>query len=709
MKKLAAGLITLGSVVLAGCQTAENLATVSTENLKQEAAPAVVPAVRYWGSAATSLDVKNAGIVYGPGFEDAAKILAGELKVAAGIDAAVRAGAPAEGKIAFVQDDEYQGEAYAIVIDEGVTVHASTHSGAYYGAQTLIQLLQANGNGQLVKGVIEDSPAYPVRSMLLDVGRKFIPVDGLKDWIRMLGRCKMNELHLHLNDNSWGKYPGYRLESKKFPELPSKDGYYTFQEIRELQDFAKLHGVTIVPEIDSPGHALAFTMLRPDIAQKEMNRKGFGLAYLDLDNPDAIKFMEEIFDEVAPLFDTPYFHIGTDEYRIGLIKDPAERARYGELFRKYINQMNTYLSEMHNKVVRIWSGYEHMPGKTEPDTSVVIDMWETTDAVNKSKAGYEFVNSTHFYTYIVPGMTYYGVSNPFIYNEWNPRIFNKRKPETGILPEGAPGLLGGKLHVWNDGGPTGYTWNEIARLTWPSMLAISEKLWGTKGSEDYNAFLKRTAGVVDFPGLPLLQRAAIADEEGVVWKHKGDKHFIANTQKELKLENDPKNLEYPWTASFTVTRQSDTIGKDTLISSDLAAFYVDLEHTYVDKKTKKEEKRRGVACVRAHQAPLFEPIQSNRPDVLVFNYQVPLNKKVNLTFVGEERQTSLYVDGKLVETIRTQMVCPLEYLGAKASPESFQGILHKAAIFNKVFGKGGAQAEEAGRESDEAVVPELYF
>ena len=708
MKKLAAGLMTMGSVILAGCQTAGSGSVVSTDNLKEGPAPAVVPALRYWGSAGQTLDVKGADIAFASGFEDAANILAEELKITAGLDVDVSSGSPANGEIAFVKDSDYKDEAYAIVIDEGVTVHASTHSGAYYGAQTLIQLLQANGKGELAKGVIKDSPSYPVRSMLLDVGRKFIPVDGLKDWIRMLGRTKMNELHLHLNDNSWGKYPGYRLESKKFPDLPSKDGFYTFKQIRELQDFAKLHGVTIVPEIDSPGHALAFTMLRPDIAQKEMNRNGFGLAYLDLGNEDAIKFMEDIFDEVAPLFDSPYLHIGTDEYRIGLIKDAKERARYGELFRTYINRMNKYLRTKHNKVVRIWSGYEHMPGTTEPDTSVVIDMWETTDAVNKSKAGYKFVNSTHFYTYVVPGMPYYGVSNGFIYNEWNPRIFNKRKPKTGILPEGAPGLLGGKLHVWNDGGPTGYTWNEIARLTWPSMLAMSEKLWGTKGSKDYNAFRKRTAGITEFPGLPLLQRNAKADDKGIVWNHKGDKHFIANSNKALNLVGDPKNLEYPWTASFTLTRQSDTIGKDTLISSDLAAFYVDLEHTTKDKKTKKEKKVRGVACIRAHQAPLFEPIQSNRPDILVFNYQVPFNQKVTLTFVGEERQTSLYVNGKLIQTIRKQMVCPVEFLGAKASPESFQGILHKAVIINKTF-KASAKDAKGGRKSDEAIVPELYF
>jgi hypothetical protein len=91
-----------------------------------------------------------------------------------------------------------------------------------------------------------------------------------------------------------------------------------------------------------------------------------------------------------------------------------------------------------------------------------------------------------------------------------------------------------------------------------------------------------------------------------------------------------------------------------------------------------------VACVRAKNAPGVDPLTSSRPDVLVFNYQVPFNKKVTLKFVGQKRSTSLYVDGKLIETKRTQMVCPLATLGTQAKTESFQGILHAAKILSKI-------------------------
>lgn len=636
--------------------------------------PQIVPAIQQWQGAEGSLKLKAATISITseqakdlkPIADLLAQELPGENKVSTGPK-----GAP--GHIVLRLKKGFSNkEAYSMTISDKVTITAGTPAGIFYGTRTLQQLIR---QGDLPKGTITDAPKYPVRSVLVDVGRKFMPLPQLKDWIRMMSWMKINELHLHLNDNSWGRYPGYRLESKKFPGLASKDGHYTFKEIRELQDFAKLHGVVVVPEIDSPGHSLAFTTYRPELAQKEMNRNGFGLAYLDLANPDAIRFMEEIWDEVCPLFDSELVHIGTDEYRINLIKDKKERDEMGERFRKYINHLNSYITKKHGKVVRTWSGYEHLPGKTEPDTSIIIDMWETSDAKNKVAAGYQVVNSSHFYTYIVPGAPYYGVNNSFIYNDWTPMQFSK-KPEGQLSPKD-PGLMGAKLHVWNDYGPSGYTWNEIARLTVPSMAAMGEKMWGSKGAKNHKEFQSYSTNLTsNIPLVKLTQRDA-APQEGIVWSQAKETLLIPNTSKELKLKSD--NLEWPWTASVTLTRHNDVKGDEILLSSDLAAFYVDLTHTRHDKKQKKDITKRGVACVRANQAYGHEPITSNTPDVLVFDYQVPLNQKVTLTFVGEKKRTSLYADGKLVQSIGKQMVCPLTRIGDKL-PRGPHATLHTFEI-----------------------------
>ncbi|MGB0991040.1 MAG: beta-N-acetylhexosaminidase [Akkermansiaceae bacterium] len=635
--------------------------------------PHTVPAVKSWAAATGHLTLEKPSISSNDATAPLAKLLTSEIpgsSIASGTKATITLTLSS-------QRNNAPTESYQLVVtNKNITIKAASHQGLYYGTRTLLQMLKHSN--KLPCGVITDSPKYPVRSLLLDVGRKFIPVDGLKDWIRMMGWMKINELHLHLNDNSWGRYPGYRLESKKFPGLASKDGHYTFAQIRELQDFAKLHAVTIVPEIDSPGHSLAFTTYRPDLAHPEINRNGFGLAYLDLNNPEAIRFMEQIWDEVCPLFDSKLVHIGTDEYRLNLVKDPKERAALGEKFRQYINHLNRYIRKKHGKTVRTWSGYEHMPGKTEPDTNIIIDMWETSDAKNKVKAGYKVVNSSHFYTYIVPGAPYYGVNNTFIYDTWTPMQFSN-KPAGKLSPED-PGLMGAKLHVWNDYGPSGYTWNEIARLSLPSMAAMSEKMWGIKGAANYKAFNRYATTLTEnIPNVSLTNRNA-AGENSTVMQLEKPLLLIPNTQKPLKQKAE--NLEWPWTASVTLTRHNDVKGDEILLSSDLAAFYLDLTHTAHDKKQKKDITRRGVACVRANQAYGHEPITSNNPDILIFDYQVPVGKKVTLTLVGERRRTSLYVDGKLIQSIGKQMVCPLTRIGDEL-PRGPHATLHSLNIKSK--------------------------
>ena len=636
--------------------------------------PHVVPAVKTWKGANGSLKLDASKIFINPtqtkDLTPLANLLVSELPGTPKIIADAKI---TKGNIVLTLKPGMKNpEAYTLAIGDSAIISASTVKGLFYGTRTLQQLMR---QGDLPKGTITDAPRYPVRSVLVDVGRKFMPLPQLKDWIRMMGWMKINELHLHLNDNSWGRYPGYRLESKKFPGLASKDGHYTFKQIRELQDFAKLHAVVIVPEIDSPGHSLAFTTYRPELAQKEMNRNGFGLAYLDLANPDAIKFMEDIWDEVCPLFDGPLVHIGTDEYRIGLIKNKQERLEMGERFRKYINHLNAYITKKHGKTVRTWSGYEHLPGKTEPDTSIIIDMWETSDAKTKVKAGYKVVNSSHFYTYIVPGAPYYGVNNTFIYDKWTPMQFSG-KPAGKLSPED-PGLMGAKLHVWNDYGPSGYTWNEISRLAKPSMAAMGEKMWGAQGAKNLQEFQTYSTRLTDNIPLVKLTHRNAASESGTVWSLKKPTLVIPNNNPTLNLPAE--NLEWPWTASVTLTRHNDVKGDEFLISSDLAAFYIDLSHTTHDKKQKKDITKRGVACVRANQAYGHEPITSNSPDILIFDYQVPLHKKVTLTFVGEKKRTSLYVDGKLIQSFNKQMVCPLTRIADKL-PRGMHATLHEFTI-----------------------------
>lgn len=322
-------------------------------------------------------------------------------------------------------------DAYKIDFSKKTMVQASSYNGLLYASRTILQIfLQKNTRGKLNVGEIIDYPSYKKRMLMIDVARKFFTMDQIKDFVKSMAWVKMNELHLHLSDNSWGGYSAYRLESQVYPKLTAQDGHYSWKEIDELQDFARIYGITIVPEIDSPGHSLAFTNIRPDLKSAWLTPN-----YLDITNEATYPFMENLLDEVIPHFDAADFHLGTDEYRIHSLKDDSLKNHIGETFRKYINHFNQVVRN-HNKTARIWSGFEHMPGKTEIGKNIVIDMWETSDAKDKSAKGYQMINSSHYYTYIVPGAPYYGVNNQFIYEQWAPEIFSDKKEQN--LEIGSP-------------------------------------------------------------------------------------------------------------------------------------------------------------------------------------------------------------------------------------------------------------------------------
>ncbi|MGQ7869217.1 family 20 glycosylhydrolase [Sunxiuqinia sp. sy24] len=672
--------------------------------------PKTIPAVQHWKSYKGQLELVSPRIIINENYSEEllpiANILSSEWQLITGRKITIEKGNRklVKGNIYLTTGDaSLSAEGYTLNVKDGIEIEAAGVTGVFYGTRTLLQLVVQHQTA-IPKGMIKDYPKYPVRSILLDVARKFIPFTELKDWITALSYFKINEIHLHLNDNCHPFYGAFRVEMKTIKGLTSTDGYYTQQEIRELQDYAKARGISIVPEIDSPGHSRSFTTVRPDLAHPQL-----GGNYLDITKEDSYRFVEKVFDEIVPLFDAEDFHIGTDEYRLNLIKDEQEKAILGEKFRQYINHFNQYIRAK-GKTVRIWSGYENMPGTTEPDKSIVIDMWETSDALNKSKAGYQFINSTHLWTYIVPGAPYYGVNNKFLYEEWTPLRFSK-KPEGTLSPKDK-GLLGGKFHVWNDKGPTGYTTNEIARLTMPTVLVMAEKLWGTKGSSDYEKFTQRAKRVLpgadafemllvshdshsaenvlcgQVPGTHFLKRQA-ATLKPNVWQYNEPSHFIANTFYPLHL--GAENLEYPWTATFTVTRFTDVnerwekrpSGHEALLSSKLGTLFLDYTWDVRDEKTKLTiDRKKGVAIVRANSGQAPTPESHVLANIEVFNYQVPLNQKVKLTFVGYQNKTELYVDGKLVDSIKKQMVCPLTNLGGDEYTPSFHGILHEAAIYD---------------------------
>jgi hexosaminidase len=202
-------------------------------------------------------------------------------------------------------------ESSSLVVDDtGVRVAAATPEGAHRALTSLVQLA-AVGDGVVPSGTVDDAPELGWRGLSLDVVRTFIPLDEVKRVIDMLSLCKLNVLHLHLTDNE-----GWRLEIESRPRLTEvgstgavgdrPGGYYTQAEFRELVDYARTRFVTVVPEIDLPGHVRAAVAAYPELSPSRA-------PYLDPESDEVWRFVREVMTEVTALSPGPFVHIGGDE------------------------------------------------------------------------------------------------------------------------------------------------------------------------------------------------------------------------------------------------------------------------------------------------------------------------------------------------------------------------------------------------------------
>ena len=212
-------------------------------------------------------------------------------------------------------------EGYELDINTQAVVKAQTVQGVYWATRTLLQLAEQNESGAMPKGKAIDIPQYEMRGFMIDCGRKFFPMDYLRDLVKIMAYYKMNTLQVHLNDNGFRQYfdndwmktqAAFRLESDTYPGLTAKDGSYSKQEFIDFQILGEENFVEIIPEIDVPAHSLAFTQYKPEIGSKE-----YGMDHLDLFTPETYKFVDGLFKEYLegenPAFRGKRVHIGTDE------------------------------------------------------------------------------------------------------------------------------------------------------------------------------------------------------------------------------------------------------------------------------------------------------------------------------------------------------------------------------------------------------------
>lgn len=225
-------------------------------------------------------------------------------------------------------------ESYRLdVVRDSMTITAPDAAGLFYGLQSLAQL--AEHTGQRIPAVtIEDAPRFAYRGFMLDVSRHFRDKEFVKRQLDLLARYKLNRFHWHLTDGA-----GWRIEIKKYPELAEiggqlpnngrKGGYYTQEEFKDLVNYANERFITIIPEVDIPGHTAAVFAAYPDFKnavkfKTKVNIPGQAFNALDVDDPKAMQFTEDVIAELAALAPGNYIHIGGDE-AIGLPHDKFVR------------------------------------------------------------------------------------------------------------------------------------------------------------------------------------------------------------------------------------------------------------------------------------------------------------------------------------------------------------------------------------------------
>lgn len=651
------------------------------------AKPIVIPELAEWyggteaGAAAISGRTK---IVYkDAAFEKAAKALAEDYKTEQGTELAVETSGEVAGDIVFVKDDAdgLDEEGYIIDTDDLITVKAEQATGAYWATRTILQIAKLNNNA-VPKGITKDYPKYEVRSFSLDVARKPASMDMLSDVVKAMAYYKMNDFQVHLNDNLIfyenpffngaedardRAYTGFRLESRiqeggqNRQNLTNTDLYYTQEEFREFILEAKDIGISIVPEIDAPGHSGAFTKVRPDLMLPEAHavngiraRAGeqFNLSG-DTTDPNSyysqsLKFVQSVWSEylTEEMFDSSMtVHIGTDEY-------------YGDAnaFRHFSDDMIEFI-QASDRTVRMWGSLTRLAGDGTVDVrseNVQLNVWNTGYSNPKQMYddGFDLINTLDGSTYMVPSgngdRRGYGdyLATENLYNNWVPNNMGGT-----LIPAGSEHMLGSTFAIWNDNIDTsaqGISEADNFERFEDALPVLASKNWG-EGEDLTFAELKETkAEFGDAPGSNPYSKTS-ADENHEYMSYE----FEEGTEKADSSENsrnltEAQNVEI---ADGILTLKSGesyvtTPIKKLSIGSTLA-FDITLDAPAKAGRIIFEADTPGNDDY-AHDIRVMDDGRLGFRRELYdyyFDYKLPVGKQVHIEITTETLSTTMTVDG----------------------------------------------------------------
>jgi hexosaminidase len=434
-------------------------------------------------------------------------------------------------RLADLRADSATPEGYRLLVTpDSIVVHGPSSAGVFYGLQTLRQLLRENGTVPAVR--IEDRPRFAWRGMHLDVGRHFFPLDYLKRYVDLLARFKLNTFHWHLTEDQ-----GWRLEIMRYPRLTEVGawrretvvgkqsdpyvgdgrrygGFYTQAEVRELVRYAAERHVTVVPEIEMPGHALAALAAYPELACTpgpfEVATRWGVFEDVFCPTETTFTFLEHVLREVMALFPSRYIHIGGDEVPKRRWRESAEAQgimqREGlrseeELQSWFIRRLERFLSANGRRLIG-WD--EILEGGLAPGATVMS--WRgIAGGLEAARAGHDVVMTptSHLYFDYYQGDPRFEplAIGGFLALE---RVYAFEPVPDSLPPERHRHILGAQGNVWTEYLPTA---SQVEYMALPRLLALAEVVWSPRESRDLADFLAR-----------LPARFADLDRLGVNWR-----------------------------------------------------------------------------------------------------------------------------------------------------------------------------------------------
>ena len=460
-----------------------------------------------------------------------AEFLAEYVKEATGIELSITTDetvSPAI-RLALGVDDE-KTEAYLLTIDDSqVSITGASEAGVFYGIQTLRKSLP-KGKFEAVElpaANIFDYPRFAYRGAHFDVSRHFFPVDSVKRFIDMLALHNINRFHWHLTDDQ-----GWRIEIKKYPELTTvaayrpetvigrnsgeydgtpHDGHYTQDEAREIVAYAAERHITVIPEIDLPGHMQAALAAYPQFGctggpYEVWKMWGVSENVLCAGNDETLRFIEDIFTEIIDIFPSEYIHVGGDECpkvrwttcpkcqkrikQLG-IKGDAKHSKEEYLQSFVINHAEKFLNSKGRQIIG-WD--EILEGGLAPNATV--HSWRGIGGgIEAARQGHDVIMSPTTFMYFDYYQTKDTDNEPLAIGGYLPleKVYEFEPLPEALTSEEAKHIIGVQANLWTEYIPT---YSHVEYMELPRMAALAEVQWCMPEQKNYEQFLQRIPQMV---------------------------------------------------------------------------------------------------------------------------------------------------------------------------------------------------------------------